>query len=249
MLLAADSGHSSDVKMEELAACLTAIPYQTFPMKYILFSPRRHPSAILLTVQLLGVLLYPFIEGTHYGNAGLNMFGIIVLGTTVAMVRRTPWLTWISVTIAAPAVFLLLLQTVYDMPQLLPWSSGLEAVFYFYASGSLIAYMIADDRTTTDELFAAAATFTLLVWGFTYLFVMTQALQPGAFSGSDGLAKRTWSELNHLSFALLSSTGMGSVVAVSPHARAIASIEMMVGVMYLATVVARLIGFTIHPNR
>jgi hypothetical protein len=37
---------------------------------------------------------------------------------------------------------------------------------------------------------------------------------------------------------------MGSVVAVSPHARAIASVEMMVGVMYLAGVVTRLISFT-----
>jgi hypothetical protein len=42
---------------------------------------------------------------------------------------------------------------------------------------------------------------------------------------------------------------MGNVVAVSAHARAIASVEMMVGVMYLATVVARLIGFTVQPRK
>ena len=34
-----------------------------------------------------------------------------------------------------------------------------------------------DNQTTVDELYAAAATFTLLVWAFTHLFVMTQALQ------------------------------------------------------------------------
>lgn len=107
--------------------------------------------------------------------------------------------------------------------------------------------MMEDDQTTTDELYAAAATFTLLIWGFTYLFVMTQALQPAAFSDDGTL--RTWSELNHLSFALLSSTGMGNVVAVSSNARSLASIEMMAGLMYLAGVVSRLIGFTTSAAR
>ena len=200
-----------------------------------------------MTVQLLGVLLYPFIENTQYGYVGFNVFGIVVLGITVNMVRRTPGLAWISACLAVPVIVMLVLQMVFDMIQLLPWSSALEALFYFYAAGSLIAYMMEDDRTTSDELFAAAATFTLLVWGFTHLFVVTQALQPGAFS--DAGESRTWSELNHLSFALLSSTGMGNVVAVSPHARALASVEMMVGLMYLAAVVARLIGFTVHPKK
>jgi len=78
---------------------------------------------------------------------------------------------------------------------------------------------------------------------------MTQALQPAAFADPGAAPTgRSWSELNHLSFALLSSTGMGSVVAISAHARAIASLEMMVGLMYLAAVVARLIGFTMRPR-
>lgn len=216
-------------------------------MRHLFSHTKRHPSALLMTVQLLGVLLYPFIENTQYGYVGFNVFGIVVLGITVNMVRRTPGLAWISACLAVPVIVMLVLQMAFDMIQLLPWSSALEALFYFYAAGSLIAYMMEDDRTTSDELFAAAATFTLLVWGFTHLFVMTQALQPGAFS--DAGESRTWSELNHLSFALLSSTGMGNVVAVSPHARALASVEMMVGLMYLAAVVARLIGFTVHPKK
>jgi hypothetical protein len=201
----------------------------------------------LLLVQLLGVLLYPFIENTQLGHAGLNVFGIVVLGMTIRTVRRTPGLTWISVSVAVPVIVLLVLQMVFDMPHLLPWSSGLEAVFYFYAAGSLIAYMMEDYQTTTDELYAAAAAFTLLIWGFTYLFVMTQALQPEAFSDNGTL--RSWFDLNHLSFALLSGTGMGNIVAVSSYARSLASIEMMVGLMYLAAVVSRLIGFTTQPAK
>jgi len=78
---------------------------------------RRHPSAILLLVQLGGLLLYPFIENTDAGRIGFGVFGIVVLGITTAMVRLTPWLTWVSVCIALPAIVLLALQALYAMPR------------------------------------------------------------------------------------------------------------------------------------
>jgi Ion channel len=141
------------------------------------------------------------------------------------------------------------LQAIFGMPHLLIASSALEAVFYFYAAGSLIAYMMNDRRATTDELFAAGATFTLLAWGFTYLFLLLQALQPGCFSAAvNPSAPRTWTELMYMSFALLSSTGIGDVIPITPHARAIAALEMFVGVMYLAAVVSRLIGLTLRER-
>jgi hypothetical protein len=210
---------------------------------------RRHPSAVLLLVQLAGMVLYPFIENTDAGRIGFGMLGIVVLGITTSMVRLTPGLTWVSVCIALPAIVLLALQALFHMPQLLPWSSGLEALFYFYAAGSLIAYMMADRQATTDELFAAGATFTLLAWGFAYLYLLIQALQPGCFSAAvNASAPRTWTELMYLSFALLSSTGIGDVIPITPHARAVTSVEMFVGVMYLAAVVSRLIGLTLQAR-
>lgn len=221
----------------------------------LLIHTRRHPSAVLLLVQLLGMLLYPFIEREPAGHTALNVFGIMVLSLTIRMVRRTPGETRISVALAVPIVILLALQTFYDLRStLLPWSSALEALFYFYAAGSLIAYMMGDRQATTDELYAAGATFTLLAWGFTHLYLMVQELQPGTFAAAvNGAAPRSWSELNYLSFALLSSTGIGDVIPLTVHARALCSVEMLVGLMYLAAVVARLIGFTtqgkIHRRR
>lgn len=213
----------------------------------LLAKARRHPSAILLVVQLAGMLLYPFIENTHAGRVGFGVFGIVVLVITTRMVRQTPGLTWVSVGIALPAVVLLALQALFVMPQLLPWSSMLEAAFYFYAAGSLIAYMMADRHASTDEIYCAAATFTLLAWGFTYLFLLLQSLQPGCFAAAvNPGGPRTWTELMYLSFALLSSTGIGDVIPLTAHARALASLEMFVGVMYLAAVVSRLIGLTLQ---
>jgi hypothetical protein len=165
------------------------------------------------------------------------------------MVQHTRGRAWISVAIALPAVVLNALHAMSDLPALLPWGAALEALFYFYAAWCLITYMLADRRATTDELFAAGATFTLLAWAFTYLFVACQALQPGSFGVSDGGAPRSWTELTFLSFVLLSSTGIGDVVPHSGQARALASLEIFVGVMYLALVVSRLIGLTLLARR
>ena len=220
-------------------------------MKYLrwIIHTRRHPSAILLLVQLAGMVMYPFIENTDAGRIAFGMFGIVVLIITTGMVRLTPWLTWVSVCIALPAIVMLALQAIFGMPHLMIASSALEAGFYFYATGSLIAYMMNDRRATTDELFAAGATFTLLAWGFTYLFLLLQALQPGCFSAAvNPGAPRTWTELMYMSFALLSSTGIGDVFPITPHARALAALEMFVGVMYLAAVVSRLIGLTLQKR-
>lgn len=210
----------------------------------------RHPSAILLLVQLSGMLLYPFIETTHAGLIVFNAFGLLVLGFTVRMVRKTPGETWFSATLAMTIMALLLLQSLFGMHHLLPWSSALEALFYFHAAYSLIAYMMDDYLATTDELFAAGATFTLLAWGYTHVFILIQVLQPGTFAAAvNADSARTWTELNYLSFALLSSTGIGDVIPLTSHARAVASVEMFTGLIYLAGVVARLIGLTMQGRQ
>jgi hypothetical protein len=211
---------------------------------------RRHPSAVLLLAQLLGMLLYPFLEQTGHGHVAFNAFGILILTFTIRMVHRTPGPTWISVAMAVPIIALLLAQMLFTLPHLLAWSSVLEAFFYFYAAGSLIAYMLEDRRVTTDELYAAGATFTLLGWGFTHLYLGVQALAPHSFGAAvNPELPRTWTELNYLSFALLSSTGIGDVIPLTVHARSLASIEMFVGLIYLAAVVARLIGLTMQPTK
>ena len=208
---------------------------------------RNEPSAVLLAVQLAGVLLYPFMEGRAAGRALLSAFGILVLGLVVLAVRRLPALTWVGLVLAIPATVLLLAQAVTNDDGLLPYSSALEAILYFYAAGALIVYMLGDHIITRDELFAVGATFTLLAWGFAYTFVVVQAIEPGSFTAElEPEADRTWMELLFLSFTTLSSTGLSDVVPVEPHARAVVMLEQLAGLGYIAIVVSRLVGLTIR---
>jgi hypothetical protein len=122
-------------------------------------------------------------------------------------------------------------------------AAALSAAFYFYATGSLIAYMLEDEFATADELFATGATFTLLAWAFAYVYLVCQILLPGSFGALVGSGNpRTWMELLFLSFTTLSGVGLGDIVPLLPMARALVMLEEFSGVMYLALVVSRLIA-------
>ena len=207
----------------------------------------RYPSASLLLIQLLGILLYPFLEDLSRGRAVMGAFGIVVLVAALRMVRRSPLIQWIALTLAACILALTIIGEVRSSPALQLSLAALEAAFYFYAAASLIAYMMEDQRATTDELFAVGATFTLLAWAFAYSFVVCQMLLPGSFAAAiKAEAPRSWVELLFLSFSILSGVGIGDILPLSPMARALVMLEQFAGVMYIALVVSRLIGLTIR---
>ncbi|MCC4597121.1 ion channel [Xanthomonas campestris pv. phormiicola] len=207
---------------------------------------RRHPSALLLGVQLLGVLLYPLMEDTAAGRALFGAFGIVVLGLALWVVNRSPSLLWIAWCLALPSVVLSIAAALRHSPALGAFAQLLESLLYFYTAASLIAYMLQDHEVTRDELYAAGATFTLLAWAFAFAFSVCQQWLPGSFTAAQMTqSPRTWMELLYLSFSVLSGVGLSDVLPVLPLARSLVMLEQFAGVMYIALVVSRLIGLSV----
>jgi len=212
--------------------------------------PLKRPSATLLFVQVLSLLLYPLMQDTAVERAAFRVIGLFVLGAALYVVKRGPWLTGFAISLALPVVALSIwLAFDFDFRRQ-AIMAALSAVFYFYAAGSLIAYMLEDEFATADELFAAGATFTLLAWAFAYVYLVCQFMLPGSFGATPGSSDpRTWFELLFLSFTTLSGVGLGDIVPVLPMARALVMIEEFTGVMYLAVVVSRLIALSVTTRR
>lgn len=207
---------------------------------------RYHPSAFLLAAQLLSLMLYAFNDDIPGGRALLSALGVVVLVLAVWVVIRGPAARWVVWALAAPAFALSVLTAFSSDPRLIVWSALVDASLYFFAAGSLIAYMMEDHRVTTDELFAAGATFTLIAWGFAYVYLVCQIGWPGSFIGATRPDEpRTFLELLFLSFTTLSSTGLGDVLPITPMARVLVMLEQFAGIAYIAVVVSRLIGMTI----
>jgi len=213
---------------------------------------RHHPSAFLLAAQLLSLVLYAVFDRNPNGRALLGAFGVLVLALVVWVIKRSPTTRWIAWVLVAPAFVLSLLSVLFINPTLLIWASLLEAALYFYAAGSLMAYMMEDYRVTIDELFAAGATFTLLAWGFAFAYLVCQTWFPGSFVGGTYPGQpRTFLEFLSLSFTNLSATGLGDILAITPPARVLVMLEQFAGIAYIAVVVSRLVGMTIvrHKGR
>lgn len=208
-----------------------------------------HPSAMLLGAQLLQVLAWPFLGGSKVGGAFLGVIGMLAVGSAVLAVRRTPHVSRVVFFLGAPTIVFTLLEAIFPTTDPIVLVSGLlHAPFYFYVSYAMLRYLLHDDVVTTDEYFATGAAFTVVAWGFAYLFVVVQIVWPDSFINAEGYG-RPWFELLYLSFSTLTSVGLSDIVAVGEQARSVVMVEMMVGVFYIAMVVARMVGLTMMRYR
>ena len=209
----------------------------------------QHPSAILLAVQLIGVLLYPFWEDSGVGRILLEAFSALVLALAIWSVRASAGRVWISIGLGVAASGLSIAEGLHHTWWLAMLTAIFHALFYFWAAGNLMAYMLADRYVTVDELFAVGATFTLVAWGFAYVFTVLQLLQPGCFTADvNPTGQRTWVELLFLSFTNLSSTGLSDILPITAHARSVVMIEQLAGLAYVALFVSRLVGLTLSRS-
>lgn len=206
---------------------------------------KRHPSAFLLAAQLLSLLLYPLLDDGGGGRLLLGAVALVVVPLALWVVRRSPLMNWIGWLLAMPAMGLTVLGVMPGQERLLPYAAVLEAALYLYAASGLIVYMLRDDKVTSDELFAAGATFTLLAWGFAHAYFACQAWHPGSFTGIEPGRERIWIELLFYSFSNLSATGLGDTLPLGAAAKVLTMLEQFAGVGYIAAVVSRLIGLTI----
>jgi hypothetical protein len=206
---------------------------------------RRHPSAVLLTAQLLVVLAYPFLDTSTAGRAVLGVVQMVVVFLAVAAVRLTPALSWVALLLGLPAMVFAVLEAVQpDTDWIVLTSAAVHVPFYFYVSYAMIRYLFADDRVTTDELYATGAAFTVVAWGFAYLYAGAQVVWPGSFAGPDG-SEQPWFNLLFVSFTNMTSVGLSDIVPANGHARSLVMVQQLAGVLYVALVVARLVGLTV----
>ena len=215
---------------------------------------KANPSGTLLVVQLLGILLYAFVDETpanSLGRLALSLFGMLVVVLALGVVRATPTYTWLGVLIGVPTVILTIVEWATAGSQ--PWhliSDLVHVAFYGYTLVGLLRYMFADEEVSQDEIWAIGATFTVAVWLWAYAYSAIQGVVPGSFIAAvDPQAQRTWLELLFLSTTTMTSTGLSDVVPVKPLARSVVMVQQIAGMLYLAVAVSRIVGLTINRRR
>ena len=108
---------------------------------------------------------------------------------------------------------------------------------------SLFRLVFGRPRVTAEVIYAAVSIYLLLGALFVPLFGALETFAPGSFV--DTLhpdAPIVWQQLIYYSYVTLTTLGYGDILPVSSWARSLVSLEAVVGVLYLAILMARLVG-------
>lgn len=204
---------------------------------------RLLPCAWLLLLQFIILVLSVVVHSSMTYRTVTWVLGVLVLFVIAKVIRQTPMFTILGLSFVAGAVlFSSLMLLGIDHPMIQVIAHLFEAAAYFSAAYGLLRYMFEDNYLTQDELFAAGAVFTLIAWGFAFLYNICQILIPDSFQNPNMVGLQTWLDLLFLSFSLQSATGLSDLMPMSAPARVLTILQMFCGVMYLALIVSRLIA-------
>lgn len=197
---------------------------------------------------LIGLLLlYPYLEGGGITSAILTFiftaimfFGVYAVSykyihLVLTLVMGVPWLIISWVDVFTPIQNKLLLVSWY----------GLMCIFYCYVAAVILTHVLRAKVVTMDIICGAVCVYILMGLFFFILHGTVETLVPGSYvSGTlpPGATHITWSGFLYFSFVTLSTLGYGDISPLTSPARSLAIIESIIGVFYVAILIARLVG-------
>jgi len=203
---------------------------------------RRNRCSVLVAVLCLFILATPLMAGSVVGATALatSLFVILVLAVWALRVRR-PFVWGLAALgfLTVDALVADRLGAVWVRPLAL----AATAAFISTVTVALLRYVLDRRAITTDKVFGAVAAYVLIALSFASVFGLLQVFEPHAFNAAHGNGpdgRLNWSDLMYFSFTVLTSTGFGEITPATPLARALIVLEQVLGVMYVAFLVARL---------
>lgn len=196
-----------------------------------------------LFLALIALLVaLPFLSETTHGHAILVVVNVMVLLTAVAAVGRS-WLSFvIAVILILPALVFRFLALESSLPGYLALSWGFNAVFYAFILANLLQYVFRRDFMSGDKLYGAVAAYMLGAVFWANLHGVTQYFYPGAYALGGTPKTLDMAELLYFSFTALTTAGFGDITPALVQSRYLTVLEMVIGVMYVAILIARLTG-------
>lgn len=194
-------------------------------------------SYLFLALLLLLVSL-PLLHDIEQGRIVANLINLSILLAATAAVGRTKLSFAIAVLLALPVIGFQVLGIMWTEPRYLMLSWVFGSCFYFTTLALLLRYVLHPDVMNTDKLYGAAAAYLMLGIMWAYFYGIIQYFHPGSFAPAG--APLTLFDLIYFSFTVLTTTGFGDIVPVLPGARVLTILEQVVGILYVAILIARL---------
>ncbi|MGR8940661.1 MAG: potassium channel family protein [Gammaproteobacteria bacterium] len=217
-------------------------------------TPRKTDNyAFLLSGLLVLFLLLPLLRSFPdlAGNAMLKRIGMQTGFTTLMLLgvwsmHRETYLFRVGLALAVANVALTFVNIFYDSIAI---EAGLYVIVLLFSitstviAGKHVFSAVAIDR---NLLYGATCIYLLmgLIWAL--LYRMISQFSPGSFNG---LQSPDLDNFLYFSFVTLASLGYGDITPHAPLARTLAYLEVITGQMYIAIMVAGVVGLYLISGR
>jgi hypothetical protein len=205
---------------------------------------------ILFLFLLASLLLYPYAESNAFGYYAFRVMGstTIIFCLYAASFKRSLVIT--AIILAIPA-FLHRALNLTPSPTVLS-TTNIVLSFLFDALIVVVIFrrVIAPGQPNAETIFGALSIYLLVGFAFASVYGMLNALQPRAFYLDPLTNLHTHPnrlDFIYYSFATVTSLGAAGITPVSGEARCVSVIEAILGILYLAVLITRLIGSYRHP--
>jgi voltage-gated potassium channel len=211
----------------------------------------RH-LALLICILLVFVFT-PFAVTFRHGILVLNIIAaaVLVAGSYALSERRHLFV--IAIVLSAVSVIgtALLIWFHQHWAELVSYICIIVLIAFF--SITILGYVFSSGRVTMDRIFAAICVYMLIGFAWSFAYALLDEIAPGSFVAVTETSRNDYvgrvQQLRYFSFMTLTTVGYGDVVPRSPAARTMASLEAVMGQIYLAVLVARLVGlYIVHSH-
>lgn len=211
----------------------------------------RHKFFMLFLFLLASLLIYPYAESNAFGYYAFRVMGsaAIIFCVYAASFRRG--LVIATILLAIPALLQHALNLNVSASSLSILNILLSFLFDTLIVVVIFRRVVAPGQPNSETIFAALSLYLLVGFAFASVYGMVDVLHVHAFyldPQTNLHARPDRLDFIYYSFATLTSLGASGITPVSGEARCFSVIEAILGVLYLAVLISRLIAAYRHPT-
>ena len=219
----------------------------------ILSRRQRHLELLiaLVSMQIFHSLLSPEMA---FQRAILNALFLIVVLSAIRTLSTSPMRMWLAIVLGGFAYLMSWFGEIYPSTLVV----GMIHVSFVSICALLISALVesvfAEGPIDSNRIIGAVSIYFLLGLAWAFIYALIELTIPGSFdlrseTSADGQHSAFLREFIYYSNVTLTTLGYGDIVPLSRPARLFTTLEAMAGQLYVAIVIARLVGLQISQVR
>lgn len=210
----------------------------------------------LLVCLSLTFVIAPFFTDNVSGLSAISVLYTIAIVVGIYAVSGHRRRFYFAIFLAIPALVTEWISSYFVTTPMVIANMVLDGIFIGYVAAVILYEVLDEDHVTLDTIAGGIAVYLLIGMGWVLAYGAIEYLHPGAFLVQDQRlidihpeVQVRFPEFIYFSFITLTTLGYGDIVPTTPPARATAAAEAIVGQLYIAIFVARLVGLHLFHHQ